>query len=413
MRKLTALLLAVLMMAALLPGLARAEGVKLTMGSWRSDDTAQVQALLDKYKELTGVEITFQPTVPNQYNATLRLQLDNGTGPDLMYSRTFATSKELYDAGFLMPITDIPELQANFTPAALEAFMADDGNIYAVPYAAVSQIVYYNKTIFEVNGLAVPATFEELLNVCQALKDKGIEPLANGIASNWDILECVFLGMLPNYVGGAANRALYEAGEKKMNDEAFVKALTDFAALSKFLPDGFEALANEDGPGMFGMGRAAMFIDGSWTVGMFDEYPDLNLGVFAIPAPEGNTPGLCFHTDMGMAGNAATQHPEEVKAFLAWFASVEGAQQAADLLPPGFYPMINAPVSLTGEMAQTILGLNEGKELDFRFIWKDFMGMYTLMVDNLNAIARGETTPEAAAEAFAAAQEEILAAKPQ
>jgi len=41
------------------------------------------------------------------------------------------------------------------------------------------------------------------------------------------------------------------------------------------------------------------------------------------------------------------------------------------------------------------------------------MGMYTLMVDNLNAIARGETTPEAAAEAFAAAQEEILAAKPQ
>ncbi|HPY93971.1 MAG TPA: extracellular solute-binding protein, partial [Clostridia bacterium] len=282
-----------------------------------------------------------------------------------------------------------------------------------VPYAAVSQIVYYNKTIFEENGLAVPATFEELLNVCQALKDKGIEPLANGIASNWDILECVFLGMLPNYVGGAANRALYEAGEKKMNDEAFVKALTDFAALSKFLPEGFEALANEDGPGMFGMGRAAMFIDGSWTVGMFDEYPDLNLGVFAIPAPEGNTPGLCFHTDMGMAGNAATQHPEEVKAFLAWFASVEGAQQAADLLPPGFYPMINAPVSLTGEMAQTILGLNEGKELDFRFIWKDFMGMYTLMVDNLNAIARGETTPEAAAEAFAAAQEEILAAKPQ
>ncbi|HPY94399.1 MAG TPA: extracellular solute-binding protein, partial [Clostridia bacterium] len=127
MRKLTALLLAVLMMAALLPGLAQAEGVKLTMGSWRSDDTAQVQALLDKYKELTGVEITFQPTVPNQYNATLRLQLDNGTGPDLMYSRTFATSKELYEAGFLMDISNIPALKENFNPADLQAFQADDG----------------------------------------------------------------------------------------------------------------------------------------------------------------------------------------------------------------------------------------------------------------------------------------------
>lgn len=411
MKKLTAFLLAMLMLAALLPALVQAEAVKLTMGSWRSDDTAQVQALLDLYKEQTGVEITFQPTVPNQYNPTLRLQLDNGTGPDLMYSRTFATSKELYEAGFLMDLQDIPALKENFPPNALEAFSAQNGVIYAVPYAAVSQIVYYNKAIFAENNLSVPTTFEELLSLSQALKDKGIEPLANGIASNWDILECVFLGMLPNYVDGAADRALYESGQKKMNDEAFVRALTDFQALSKFFPEGFEALTNEDGPGMFGMGRAAMFIDGSWTVGMFSEYPDLELGVFAIPAPAGNKPGLCFHTDMGIAGNAATKHPEEVKAFLAWFATVEGAKEAASKLPAGFYPLIDPPIALEDEMAQTILNLNVGKELDFRLIWKEFMPMYTLMVDNLNALARGETTPQAAADAFAAAQEEVLAAK--
>ena len=412
MKKLTAILVAALILMTLVPMSALAgETVKLTMGSWRSDDTEQVQALLDKYKAMTGVEITFAPTKPAEYNATLRLQLDNGTGPDLMYSRTFATSKELYDAGFLMNISDIPALAENFTPTALEAFQAGDGAIYAVPYAAVSQIVYYNKAIFAENNLEVPATFEDLLKISQTLKDKGIEPLANGIASNWDILECVFLGMLPNYVGGAANRALYESGEKKMNDEAFVKALTDFAALTKFFPEGFEAINNEDGPAMFGMGRSAMFIDGSWTVGMFDEYPDLDLGVFAIPAPAGNKPGQCFHTDMGMAGNAATKYPEQVKAFLAWFASAEGAQEAANQLPGGFYPLIDRPVTLSGEMAQSILAFNEGKELDFRFIWKTFMGMYTVMVDNLNLIARGETTPEAAAEVFAAAQEEILAAK--
>ena len=96
MRKLTALLLAVLMMAGLLPALTQAETVKLTMGSWRSDDAEKVQALLDKYKELTGVEIAFQPTVSDQYNATLRLQLDNGTGPDLMYARSYATCVELF-----------------------------------------------------------------------------------------------------------------------------------------------------------------------------------------------------------------------------------------------------------------------------------------------------------------------------
>jgi len=120
MKKLTAIFVAILILMTLMPMSALAgEAVKLTMGSWRSDDTTQVQALLDEYKEMTGVEITFAPTVPAQYNATLRLQLDNGTGPDLMYSRTFATSKELYDAGFLMDIKDIP---ARIEPGNLNMF---------------------------------------------------------------------------------------------------------------------------------------------------------------------------------------------------------------------------------------------------------------------------------------------------
>ena len=407
MKILTALLLAVLMLATMLPLLGQAEPVKLTMGSWRSDDAEKVQALLDKYKELTGVEITFQPTVSDQYNATLRLQLDNGTGPDLFYSRSYAVGQELFDAGFAMDCTDIPGVKENFSESALNAWQTPDGKAVAVPFAAVSQVIYYNKTLFAENNLAVPTTFEELLTVSQALKDKGIEPFANGIASNWDILECVYLGMLPNYVGGADQRALYESGEKKMNDEAFLKSLQDFAALTKFFPEGFESITNSDGPAMLGLGRAAMFIDGSWTCGTFAEY-GVEWGAFAIPAPEGAAAGLCFHPDMGITGNNATKHPEEVKAFLAWLATPEGAQITSDYLPLGFFPMINAPITFADPAVTEILALNEGKVLDARFVWAKLLGMYTPMVEQLNALSKGETTPEAAAEVFAAEQAKVL-----
>lgn len=407
MKKLTALLLAVLMLATMLPLLGQAEPVKLTMGSWRSDDAEKVQALLDKYKELTGVEITFQPTVSDQYNATLRLQLDNGTGPDLFYSRSYAVGQELFDAGFAMDCTDIPGVKENFSESALNAWQTPDGKAFAVPFAAVSQVIYYNKTLFAENNLAVPTTFEELLTVSQALKDKGIEPFANGIASNWDILECVYLGMLPNYVGGADQRALYESGEKKMNDEAFLKSLQDFAALTKFFPEGFESITNSDGPAMLGLGRAAMFIDGSWTCGTFAEY-GVEWGAFAIPAPEGAAAGLCFHPDMGITGNNATKHPEEVKAFLAWLATPEGTQITSDYLPLGFFPMINAPITFADPAVTEILALNEGKVLDARFVWAKLLGMYTPMVEQLNALSKGETTPEAAAEVFAAEQAKVL-----
>ena len=178
MKKLTALLLSMMMLLTLLPVLGQAEAVKLTMGSWRADDVEQMNNLLALYKEKTGVEITFQPTIANEYNATLRLQLDNGTGPDLMYARSYATGVELFEAGYFADVTDIPGVKENFAASSLAPWQTADGKMFSVPFAAVSHAVYYNKDIFEANGLAIPQTFEEFLTVLQTLKDKGITPWA-------------------------------------------------------------------------------------------------------------------------------------------------------------------------------------------------------------------------------------------
>lgn len=411
MKKLTALMLAA-MLALSLCALALAEPVTLTMGSWRNDDAELVQRMLDKYAEKSGVKIKYEPTQSAQYNATLRLQLDNGTGPDLFYSRSYATGRELYNAGFNLDVTDLKGVKENFTPASLEPWTAQDGKVFAVPVAAVSQVVYYNTKLFADNKLTVPETFEDFLALCQKIKDLGVSPLANGIASEWDILECVYNGMLPNYIGGADARAKYESGEAKMNDAAFVKSLEDFAALSKFFPEGFQSVKNDDGPLMMANGQAAMFIDGSWTSGAFARNYDFkDVGVFAMPAPKGNKPGLCFHPDYAIAGNKATKHPEEVKAFLEWVASPEGAQILADDLAEGFFPMINAPITMKNELANSILKLNEGRVLDARFTWPKFDTLYNPMRIDLDSIAKGEKTPKEVADHWAQLQEEALAVK--
>ena len=106
---------------------------------------------------------------------------------------------------------------------------------------------------------------------------------------------------------------------------------------------------------------------------------------------------------------AASAHPEEVKAFLAWLASPEGAQITADYLPGGFLPIIDANITLKDEAINQIAALSEGKNTDVRFIWAKMMDLYTPLVENLNAICRGEQTPQGAADAITALWEAALA----
>ncbi|MDR1047032.1 MAG: ABC transporter substrate-binding protein, partial [Treponema sp.] len=191
--------------------------VTLVMGSWRADDVAQMNNLLAEYKKIKpNVTIQFRPTNPPDYNATLRLQLDGGTGPDLMYARSYAPGQELFNAGYFADCSDIPGVKQNFTAANLAPWQMPDGKMFAVPFAAVSHAVYYNKTIFQKEGLSIPTTWQEFLTLCGTLAAKGYTPLANGVADEWDILEVFYLGMLPNFVGGGADRAAYESGAKKL-----------------------------------------------------------------------------------------------------------------------------------------------------------------------------------------------------
>ncbi len=396
MKRFLGILLALLMVALPLASLAE---TTLTMGSWRADDVEQMNALLAIYKDKTGVDIQFQPTTPADYNATLRLQLDTGTGPDLMYARSYATGIDLFNAGYFADCSDIPGVKENFAASNLAPWQTEDGKMFAVPFAAVSHAVYYNKDLFAANNIAAPTTFEELLKACDTLKTAGISPFANGVGEEWDILECMFLGMLPNYIGGAESRVKYEAGEVKMNDENFLAAFTDLSKLAPYLPQGFESVTYNDSQVLFATGKAAMFMDGSWTSSTYGDV-GFEWGVFAMPAPEGRKTAVTFHPDMAITYNTKTQFPEECKAFLAWLCTEEGVNAAATALPAGFYPMINLPVTFADAHAAEFLALNDGKETDARFVWPKLMKLYAPMNQAVIQVLKGTMTPQQACDAM-------------
>ncbi len=408
------LLLFLLTMALLTAGLiaggntdsaAASEKVTLTMGSWRTDDVEQMDRVLAEFtKTHPGIEILFQPTNPPDYNATLRLQLESGTGPDLMYARSYATGLQLFEDGYFADVTDVPGVQTAYDAGTRSPWATAEGKSFAVPFVAVSHGIYYNKAIFAEAGVTVPETWDELLGAAKKIQAAGYIPFANGLGDEWDIAEVVFMSIAPNFIGGYEGRLAYEQGKKKFNGPEVVALFEAMDSLQPYLPSGYKALGYNDSNALFATGQAAMYFDGSWTIGTFDGV-DFDWDVFAPPVPKKGDKGyVCFHADAGMTMNAATTHPEEARAFLAWLSTAEGARALADNLPTGFFPMSSNSISIPDAHANSFLAMNKGRGTDVRWAWPELLAGtpsgYDLMMNGSIAVLTDEMTPKQAADAF-------------
>ena len=71
-----------------------------------------------------------------------------------------------------------------------------DDLMYTLPLSKSTEVLYYNKTFFDANGIKVPTTWDELEKVCEQIKaiDPESIPLGYDSESNWFINMCEQLG---------------------------------------------------------------------------------------------------------------------------------------------------------------------------------------------------------------------------
>lgn len=386
-----------------------AEAVTLTLGSWRVDDVDAWAVITEAFnKDYPNITVKFDPTNPPDYNATLRTQLETGTGPDLFFVRSFATGRELFDQGYIASLKDLPGINDNFTEASRAPWSTESGEPYAVPIIAVSHGIYYNQDIFEANGLSVPATWEDLMADAKKLKDAGVIPFANGTKDAWDINEVVMMQLIPSNIGGFDGRMAYLNGERCFNDADMVAAFQRIKDLTPYLPAGFEATSYYDAQQLFAQGQAAMMFDGSWSTGGFEkDATDFKWSVFYAPPPAGKDSYVTFHVDAAIGANAATKNLEAAKTFLEWLEGPKFAELLGNELP-GFFPLSKDVPQLSDPVAQTFMSFNkEAKGVDIRFVWEKLLAApsgqvdaYTAMNNAVIAILKGEMTPQQAADSL-------------
>ncbi len=67
-----------------------------------------------------------------------------------------------------------------------------DGKMYTLPMSKSTEVLYYNKTFFDANGLKVPTTWDEMEEVCKKILeiDPKCTPLGYDSEANWFITMC-------------------------------------------------------------------------------------------------------------------------------------------------------------------------------------------------------------------------------
>ena len=321
-------------------------GVVLRLGSWRADDRVSINKILAEFKAETGIEVVFEPVVNSDYEKILRLQLENGIAPDLIYlspdGGRVLRPESLYRQGYLVELNEIvPEIYTAFNASELQTWQTADEQVYGLPIYAVSHGVYYNTKIFADLGLTPPQTWEEFLQTAQTIKDAGIIPIANGTYETTDpqrIGDYYFLSLAPTYIGGPEGRKMFQDGERCFNDPSVVEIYQAIQDLVPYMADDLETLSYTESVQRFYDGRAAMYFSGSFDIDKFEKSATEAWSVFPIPAPVGYQPYVTFHIDTAIGLNKNSEHQKEAIIFLKWLSQRRFGELIGENLP-GFYPL--------------------------------------------------------------------------
>lgn len=106
-----------------------------------------------------------------------------------------------------------------------EGLAYGDGLMYTMPLNKSTEVLYYDKTFFEKNGLKVPTTWKELWDVCDKIKkiDPNCYPLGYDAEDNWFITLCE---QMKTGFTSAENGGEYLFDNKE--NKAFVKELREY-----------------------------------------------------------------------------------------------------------------------------------------------------------------------------------------
>lgn len=312
---------------------AAAPEVTLKYITWDySDRTKSTDAWIKELKDKYNITIDMQNVPSDQYSAVFKthfvandmpdLVKTHGIGPDLMV----AVEKVQIKADTFADISSLSSV-SGYIPSVLDSVKIG-GKLYYVPVSTNVLGVLYNKKVFSDKGLSVPTKMDDFIAACDKLKAANIIPIASGAKDAWSTQIIPFIAF-SQYIDGkddTIRKKLADGSMKYADVNADVQKVLSIQqdwAKKGYFQDNFLGTDINVASQLVGTGKAAMLICGTWQLKTIqDADPNGEVGFFALPLnAAGEKIQVPTNANEGMSINSESKSLDAAKQALDYYLS--------------------------------------------------------------------------------------------
>ncbi len=305
---------------------AAANTDELEIFSWwvNPGETDAFDALVRIY-ERQNPGIKFVNAAVFDASSVLQTRLDHGQPPDSWQVHAGKESLSYVTAGQLEPLTHFFYDQGfdKVMPRPLLDQLRIKGEIYTVPVNIHrSNMLWYNPRVFKASNLTPPKTIAEFFTVAEALKGKGITPLAISGLDGFSVAQ-LFEGVLLATFGPEDYLKLFQGDGRMWTDPRMVTAIGTLKKMLSYSSPDRAALHWPDAADLVLQGKAGMIITGDWIEGYYTSQgakPNADFAWASSPGTEGTF--MWLSDSFGLARGAP--HRQATLAWLKVLGSREG-----------------------------------------------------------------------------------------
>src|ERR671912_571477 len=264
-------------------------------------------------------------------NEEMQTTLQSEDPPDIIsYDTGPGLRGVLTEAGLLLPLEDAYRQRGWDIYEWAKQRATYNGTLYGVPDQVEEIIVYYNKDLMP----EVPETVDELRQIANELKGRGIIPFAFGNQEQWPAGHMFSIGV-SNVLGREGLDDIFYADgrwDTPEVEEAIHLFFRDFVERG-YYPEGLSALGYDRANALFYSGAAAMNPTGTWLVPeIVQTVQDFEVGFFPFPSIEGSgiSPPAGLGSGLFVAKRAST--PQGAIDFIDYLLEESTARLAIETL---------------------------------------------------------------------------------